>query len=128
LYFRHIISGDPNISYKEDIITHVFTLKKQIMKHRSKIILPFLFWGFLTGVACAHEAPDEESVPQQQPSAEKPVSPPYVPSTTDQNAYCSDASSHSCYPRARRMTRSDRKLLRKQISEAGKILYPQQSQ
>jgi len=95
------------------------------MKICRQIAATFLSFGVLMGAACAQE--EKQAKPSQRPAKDEIRQISYGKNTRQQAGHDDDCGKSSC-PRDRqtnRMSHQDRKMLRQQVNEAGKNLYPQ---
>ncbi len=99
------------------------------MKTCNKIAVTVFSFGVVIGTACAQEAIMERPAEPSRQLAEEETQ--YVRygrrmrQNTSHDNYCGN-SPCSDYRRANRMSNHERKMLRQQVNEAGKTLYPQQ--
>jgi len=98
------------------------------MKACHKIAITLFSFGIFIGMAHAQESHEEKPAETSRQLAEEETQ--YVGygrrmrRNTGYDNYC-DNSPCSNYRRANRMSHHDRKMLRQQVNEAGKTLYPQ---
>ncbi|WAW10468.1 hypothetical protein NB640_02065 [Oxalobacter vibrioformis] len=99
------------------------------MKASHKIAITLFSFGIFIGTAHAQESHEEKpaETPQQLAAEDETSYVGYgrrMRRNTNYDNYCGD-SPCSNYRRANRMSHHDRKMLRQQVNEAGKTLYPQ---
>lgn len=98
------------------------------MKACHKIAITLFSFGIFIGTAHAQETQEEKPAEASRQLTEDETQ--YVGygrrmrRNTSYDNYCND-SPCSNYRRANRMSHHDRKVLRQQVNEAGKTLYPQ---
>ena len=96
------------------------------MKTSHKIVVTFFSVGILMGSACAQSTRGEEPQAEQlaQEDTQRIRYGRKMKEDTSYDGYCEIRASCSGYRKANRMSHHDRQMLRQQVNEAGKTLYP----
>lgn len=98
------------------------------MKPCQKFVVTLFSFGMMMGVACAQSDLEEKQAEQSQQLSEEDT--PYIgygrrmKHNSSYEGYCNDSDTPCSRYRRARMSHHDRQMLRQQVNEAGKTLYP----